>query len=871
MTRIGHYELGEKLGAGGMGEVYRARDTKLNRDVAVKVLPEALAKDAERLTRFQREAQVLASLNHPNIAQIYGLEGTALVMELVEGPTLAERIAQGPLPLDETLAIARQVADAMEAAHEQGVVHRDLKPANIKVRGDGAVKVLDFGLAKAMSATSVASGDPSNSPTLTAHATQMGVVIGTAAYMAPEQARGKAVDKRADIWAFGVVLMEMLSGQRVFDGETVSDTLAAVLTREPGWSSLPAATPPAVRRLLERCLDRDPKKRLRDIGDARVILGGPLDSAAVSGAAVAAASPGPRWAVLALVAVAAAVLSVFVWTRFQRTTQPARVTRLSISLPPGQVLTSSGPAVTRDGRTIAYVAREVDGVSRLFVRDLARYESTVIPGSEGALQPFFSPDGARIAFFARGKLMTASLSGGPPTAIADAANLPFGGTWGDDGTIIFVPGLTSGLFRIPAAGGKAERVSEPDGASKGYAHVWPRFLPGRNSLLFLMWGGLNVEASGGIQMPLPANTWTQVTQGIWAVSYATSGHLLVGAEHGVQAAAFDPSKPQRTHAQTFVVEDVVSLPSLSESWFAVSDSGTLVYAPGDLFYGTLSWVDRKGAVTSISNKPESAVDLTVSPDGTRAVLEQGMGIWVVDLRRGNKLRLTEDNTGMNGYPLWSRDGTQVIFGSNRGGDWDIYSAPAGGGPAKRLLMRKGLQIPGSVAPDGTVLFTDRPAATSADLWTLKPDGKAEPLLVSPAGKFAAQFSPSGALIAYVSDETGREEVYVRSFAKPDDVAAVSTEGGRDPRWSGDGKEIFYRRGNAFMAASVSAGVPLVVGDSRKLFEIPAATGRTTFHAGYSVGPDGRFLIQRLDPRAIPTQINVVLNWFEELKSKVPAK
>jgi len=869
MARIGHYELGEKLGAGGMGEVYRARDTKLNRDVAIKVLPRAFAQDSERLARFQREAQVLASLNHPNIAQIYGLEGTALVMELVEGPTLAERIAQGPMPFDETLAIARQAADALEAAHDQGIVHRDLKPANIKVRSDGAVKVLDFGLAKAM-ASSNASSDPANSPTLTAHATQMGVVIGTAAYMSPEQARGKAVDKRADIWAFGVVLLEMLTGSRLFDGESVSDILAAVLTREPDWSSLPATTPPTIRKLLRRCLDRDPKTRLRDIGEARLLLSEAPELPA-STVPPPAVSTGRSWTVLALVAVASAVLSIGVWTTFRRAAQPSGVTRLSITLPPGQVLTGSGPAITSDGRTIAYVAREGDGVSRLFVRDLARYESTVIPNSEGALQPFFSPDGTRIGFFARRKLLTASLSGGPPTPIADASNVPFGGAWGADGTIVYALGLNGGLLRILSSGGKPEQLTEPDGAAKGYAHVWPRFLPGRNSLLFLMWGGLNVEASGGMQTPLPAKTWTQVTQGLWTVSYAPSGHLLVGADHGVQAAAFDPGKPERIHPQTFVVEDVVSMPALSESWFAVSDSGTLVYVPGDLFLGNLVWVDRKGSVTPITSKPESSWDLTLSPDGSRALVEQSMAIWVVDLRRGTRNRVTEDNTGMNGYPVWNQDGTQVIFASNRSGDWDLYSAPAAGGAAKRLLTKKGLQLPGSMAPDGTLLFSDRPSGSSADLWTLKTDGTAAPFLVSSAGKAAAQFSPSGKLIAYVSDETGRDEVYVRSFAKPDDVAAVSTEGGRDPRWSSDGKELFYRRSNTFMAATVSSGGPLAVGESRKLFEIPAAVGRTTFHAGYAVGPDGRFLVQRLDPRAIPTQINVVLNWFEELKAKVPTK
>ena len=491
-TRLGPYEILADLGAGGMGEVYRATDTNLKRQVAIKVLPAAFAADAERLARFQREAEVLAALNHPNIAHIHGLErsdGTlALVMELVEGPTLADRIAHGAIPLADALTIATQIAEALEAAHEQGIIHRDLKPANIKVRADGTVKVLDFGLAKAMDPAGASNANAMNSPTISMHATQAGIILGTAAYMSPEQARGKAVDKRADIWAFGCVLFEMLSGRQLYAGDTITDVLAGIVSREPDWSLLSAQTPPVVRRLLARCLEKDPQRRLRDIGEARVALSDPtglLAAPAASPISVNARSwrRSTVWAALAFVAISSAGVAVWTWTRLRPATAP-RVTRLSIPLPAGQILAgNSGPAVSPDGRSIAYVATAADGVSRLYVRALDRFESTGIPESEGAQQPFFSRDGGRIGFFARGKLLTVSLSGGAPTAIAAASFQPLGGTWGEDDTIVFVPALTSGLLRIPSAGGKPQKVTVPDEAAGGYAHVWPQFLPGGRSVL----------------------------------------------------------------------------------------------------------------------------------------------------------------------------------------------------------------------------------------------------------------------------------------------------------------------------------------------------------------------------------------------------
>jgi serine/threonine-protein kinase len=889
-SRLGPYEITGAIGAGGMGEVFRARDTKLGRDVAIKVLPAALVQDAERVARFRREAHLLASLNHPNIAAIYGLEEAkgvvALALELVEGEDLAERLKRGPIPVDETIAIAKLIAEALEEAHEKGIVHRDLKPANVKVTPDGKVKVLDFGLAKAWTGDgpgATSGADLSQSPTLAHTGTAAGIILGTAAYMSPEQARGKAVDRRADIWAFGALLYEMLSGRRLFEGETVSDTLAAVLKTDPDWSALPAGTPEAGRKLLRRCLERDPKQRLRDIGEARIALG---DAPSLSVAHAVPATPGAAtwrspavWAALALVAAVSAVGSLWAWTHL-RPSPPSPVTRLTIQLPAGQVLAGlSGPTLSRDGRLIAYVAREADGVSRLYVRALDRIEASVVPGSEDARQPFFSPDGSRVGFFAGGRLLTASLSGGTPTAITDAGFQTFGATWGEDDTIVFVPTLVSGLLRIPSSGGKPQKLTEPDEAGRGYAHVWPRFLPGGRSVLYTIWGGSSEDIGGGGLLALGTGTsatrLTQepVTQGFaGSVSYARSGHLLVSGSGGVTAASFDPDHPQATRARTPVLDDVYSPVIDANSWFSVSDTGTLAYVPGDPNLGTLVWVDRQGVATEVSDKPASVADATLSPDGTLAVVEQGDGLWVVDLRRGTRRRVTQDGERANAYPVWSRDGSRIFFGSNRGSDWDLYAAPASGGPAKRLLTRKGLQLPVSEAKDGTLLFCERATGTGADLWTLSPDGTVAPFVVSRASNVAGQYAPDGRTIAYVSDETGRDEVYLRSVARPDVAVAVSTDGGRAPRWSPDGKQLFYRRGDSFLAASVSTAGSLAVGDARKLFDIRAASGRSTIHSGYDVSPDGRrLLVLRLDPRAIPTQIHVVLNWFEELAAKVPSR
>jgi serine/threonine-protein kinase len=862
-ARLGSYEITGPLGAGGMGEVYRARDTRLNRDVAIKVLPEIFAADPDRLARFEREAQTLAALNHPAIAHIHGLEHAAgrraLVMELVEGEDLSTIIARGPMPLDEALPIARQIVDALEAAHEQGIVHRDLKPANIKVRPDGTVKVLDFGLAKAMDPAGASNVEAMNSPTLTVRGTQLGMILGTAAYMAPEQAKGKAVDKRADIWAFGVVLYEMLTGRRLFDAEDVSETLAAVLTRDVSLATLPVNIPPRLRTLIRDCLVRDPKQRLRDIGDARLALS---DQTAPPPAAVRAAPRPLTWA-LAIVAVASLSLAAFAWWN-RPTSVPKTTIRFTIPLPPGQEITSY-PAITRDGRTIAYVTQQGTGDARLYLRDLGSFESRIVPGASGARQPFFSPDGKWLAFFAQGQLQKVEVAGGAPVRLGEAA-YPFGGTWNDDGTIIYTTSLGSGLLRIPASGGSSDSLTRPDGAAMGYAHVLPQALPGGRSVLFTVWG----QKQGGAVLSLDSGRWDVVlpNTGFGSPMFDGTGEskgrlLLVDQAAGVKSAPFDVAHPAQTRAEASVLDDVFfEAETESRGWLAISDTRTAVYAPGNPTRASLVWIDRDGKVEPVGKEQDEYREAVLSPDGTRAVVRHHADLWIHDLARGTRSRLTTGD-GTNILPLWTHDGTRIVFASNRGGDWDIYAQPADGSrPAEALLKRPRDQFPLSMLADGTVLYTEIDPKTGRDLWILSPDGKTSPLRVTPFNEMVgAQFSPGGGgprWLAYVSDESGQNEIYVQSYPGGANRIAVSTGGGILPQWSPDGRELFYVTGDAVVA------VPMLtdgsIGAPRRMFDRSTMLFNHRFHS-YSVSPDGRrFLMIQRDPGSVPRQLNVIVNW-----------
>jgi Tol biopolymer transport system component len=862
-TKLGSYEIVAPLGAGGMGEVYRVRDTRLGRDVAMKVLPQALAQDPERLARFEREAKVLASLNHPNIAQIYGVEESggvrALVMELVPGETI-----KGPLPLETAFHYAKQVADALEAAHEKGIIHRDLKPANIVVTPQGVVKVLDFGLAAVTQPSGESPGDPNNSPTLTNPATQAGMIMGTAAYMSPEQAAGKPVDRRADIWSFGVVLWEMLTGKRLFDGETASHTMAAVLTKEPDLQQVPLKA----RRLLQSCLEKDAKQRLQAIGDWRLLV-----EEAPGETAPAAQSKIP-WAVVAALSLITAVALVFaLWSR--PTAIQKTATRLTIPLPPGQEITSY-PAITRDGRIVAYVTQQGSEDSQLYLRDLSSFEARAVAGASGAKQPFFSPDGKWVAFFAKGQLQKAEVTGGAPVRVAEAA-YSFGGTWNEDNTIIYTESLGSGLLRIPASGGTPETLTKPDGAAKGYAHVFPQALPGGRSVLFTIWG----QTQGGAVLSLDSRQWEVVlpSTGFGVPTFeATSGStgrlLLVDQSAGIKAAPFDAAHPARTSADTSVLADVYhEVETESRGWLAVSNSGTAVYATGNPAKTSLVWVDREGKIESVGNDQDVYREASLSPDGAKAAVRHGLDLWIHDLQRGTRIRLTSAERSSNILMMWSSDGTRIIFASNRGGDWDIYSQPADGSrPAEALLKRPGDQFPLSLLADGTLLYVEVHPNTGRDLWILSPDGKTSPLRVTPFNEMQGQFSPGPEggprWVAYGSDESGRNEIYVQSYPGGGNRITVSNGGGILPRWSRDGKELFYVTGDAVVAVAMrpdgSFGAP------HRLFDRSNFLFNHRFHS-YSVSPDGkRFLMIRRDPGSVPRQLNVILNWSAEPDRPAPA-
>ncbi len=878
---VGSYQILAAIGAGGMGEVYRARDSKLGRDVALKVVPEAFACDAERMARFQREAKVLASLNHTNIASIYGLEDSgathALVMELVEGPTLADRIKAGAIPIDEALQIAKQICEALEYAHERGIVHRDLKPANVKVTTDDAVKVLDFGLAKALE-SNASSIDISTSPTISRMATQAGVLLGTAAYMSPEQAKGKQVDRRADIWAFGCVLYEMLTAKQTFTGETVTDTLAAVITKDPDWSQLPAATPIRVRVLLQRCLQKDPKQRLRDIGDARISLDEVLSGAPESSSVGAATVSAPFWRRTIIVSLCtllfgAAVASLVTWN-LKPAPSPPPVFRYVITLPPGQQLAGleNGPgvALSPDGADLAYVATQ-GGIQQIYLRAMDSLDSKPITGTEGASDLFFSPDGQWLGFFADGKLKKIPVSGGVAQILADA-QVPYGASWGNRGIIAFTPTL-GGLLQVSEAGGAEQPLThlENDGEVD---HLWPELLPDSKGVLFVLYpqGAIGVDVIGTGKRRI-------LIQGQAAATprYTLSGHLVYGQGGSLMAVPFDLQRLKVTGTAVPVVESVLQS-TRGFAQYGVSTTGSLVYVPGgtQLSQSKLVWVARNGAEQALAAPARDYDQPRLSPDGRRIAVdlrENGATqVGLYDLDRDTLARLTFEGS-VNEFPVWTPDGRRIVFQSNRPGPSNLFWQMADGSGGLEPLMdsEKG-EVPMSWSSDGQALavvelLPDSRFQVSVLRMT---DRKAQPFL-QPGYDDAPEFSPDGHWLAYVSNESGRKEIYVQPYPGPGGKWQISTEGGSEPMWNPKGKELFYRSGDKMMAVDISTQPGFVAGKPRQLFEgdyVPDPYAR----ANYDVSPDGqRFLMLKPSEQTgnAPTQINVVLNWFEELKRRVP--
>jgi eukaryotic-like serine/threonine-protein kinase len=843
-----------------------------------------VAEDAQRLARFQREAQVLASLNHPHIAAIYGLEKVgnfeALVLELVEGETLAERIASGPLPLDEALAIARQIADALEAAHEKGVVHRDLKPANVKVTSEGKVKVLDFGLAKALTGDR-SSPDQTHSPTLTAQATQAGVVLGTAAYMSPEQARGKAVDKRADIWAFGAVLFEMLSGRRAFQGETVSDTLAAILMRDVDWSALPAATPLSVRRVLRRCLDRDPRTRFRDIADARVEMDEVVDSVPSAATPVMARPRASRtaWVVAALIAVAGALG----WWRALSAPKPAAapLTAFAVSIPAGDLIAYDDTpilALSRDGRRLVY-AGERAGARSLFLRTLGDLQPRALEGTTGARSPFFSPDGQWIGFFAEGgKLKKAPVSGGPPQLICEGINAQRGAVWADDDTIIMTADYAAGLSRVSARGGRIEPLTKVDASKDERTHRWPDLLPGGEKVIFTIGSekspgnyddakiALLDRKSGRIRVLLEGGSMGR---------YCPPGYLLYVRSRSLLAVPFDIRRGEIVGEPFPLPEKIAGDPSSGIGYFAAGGDGSFAFVPGTstAVESKLVLTDRKGAVTELPLPPRQYRFPRFSPDGTRIAFSIGSGrgaddeVWTYSLSGSGLARLTF--SGGNFSPIWSADGTRLAYVSARATNEGIYARPADGSGAEEWLYGDfTARLPSDWSRDGkTILYTH----PSNQLWVAALKGAAtragapgnDSHMIEPSA-YGGVFSPDDRWIAYAASVSGAvAEVFVQAADGSAAKYQLTTDGGGQPAWAGN--EIFFVHApSQIRVMEVQTQPAFRAGKPEPLFEGRFEL-RTAPLRNWDVSPDGKqfvFVAGGSDLGA--KDVDVVLNWAQEL-------
>ena len=878
-----------------MGEVYRAHDTKLGRDVAIKVLPEQFAREPERLARFQREAKMLAALNHTNIAAIYGLEQSGgihyLVMELVEGPTLAERIAAGPVSVEETLPIAKQVADAVEYAHDNNVIHRDLKPANIKVKADGVVKVLDFGLAKAMSDEPTAA-EIGNSPTLSMAATRQGVILGTAAYMAPEQAKGKTADRRADVWSFGAVLYELLTGKQAFRGDDVTEILAAVVMREPAFDALPAKTPPAIRTLLRRCLEKTLKRRLAHIGEARILLEDVLSGAAPAELAAAAPAAQRRhisgWMTAAVLLLALGGIS---FIHFREAPPAARPARFSV-FPPEKASFATAPqvvTVSPDGTQLAFLASNAGGASgQIWIRPLDSLSAQPLPGTENASQPFWSWDSRYIAFYADGKLKKIAVAGGPAQALCDLTG-GANGSWNREGVILasgtspFNASATP-IYRVSSAGGAPIAVTTVDKERGETGHAWPHFLPDGNHFLYL---ALNSDtAKSAIRVGSLDSKETKLLLNEQSFArYAPPGYLLFQRDGTLMAQPFDAAAIQLTGEAFPVAEQVQVNTANGRTAFDVSQNGVLVYRSSGGLNTQLAWFDRGGKELSRIGEPGGYISPKLSPDGKRVAVYRTTGtgspgdIWVNDLARNTQTRLTFDAAD-DSAPIWSPDGSRIVFASNRNGAYGLYQKNSNGIGDEELLLKAGASmVPEDWSLDGRFLVYMITEGGGRDVSFLPLAGlsagqmagerKPVPFLKTPFYERHAQLSPDGRWLAYISDESRTAEVYVQSFPAGGGKWQVSTSGGMQPRWSHDGKELFYLAlDGKMMAVAVKAGTTFEAGTPEALFQtrIYGLATSPAYSQQYDVTADGqRFLlnVDVADANAVP--LTVVLDWTAALQ------
>jgi serine/threonine-protein kinase len=898
--QLGNYRLVEQIGEGGMGVVWRATDTTLNRDVAIKMLPQGFAGEVERMQRFEQEARLLASLNHPHIATIHGFHEDAgmhyLAMELVEGEDLSQRIAREAIPLERIVEIATQIAEALEVAHSQGVIHRDLKPANIKLTSTGQVKVLDFGLAKALSidpASGSSTGDPAHSPTMTSAGTLAGMIIGTAAYMSPEQARGKSADRRADLWAFGCLLYEMLARKRTFDGETISDALASVLKEQPDWSALPEETPPAIRRLLRRCLTKDPRGRLGDAGAVRLELREALEplppgEQTAPAEAVPPLAPVRRrvlpWVVTAMAVVVAIAAMMIGGEPEPVETEPFH---LAIPLPVDVKLNDdqqSTLAVSPDGRHVVVVGSRDEG-TELYLRALDAPKMKAIPGTLYGDNPFFSPDGRWVGFFAEGKLKKVSIVDGALITICDSSGTPRGATWGDGDRIVFPTHFDGGLFVVNASGGEARPLTELDSERRERTHRWPSFIPGRGVVLFTVatldspefYDDALIDA-----VDLSTGDRKTVYEGASLARYLPTGHLLLAREGLLFAVPFDADRLEVTGPPEPVVQEVMGARNSGVVYADVAQNGMLAYFAGKVTTrrAILTWRHFDGRSEPVAGAAvDGYVNPALSPDGKRIAVsiaadDGSFHIWIYDIERQTPTRLTFE--GNNQKPCWTPDGKSIVFSSVRDGQGAVYVTSADGSGNERLVhVVEGVTTnPYDVSRDGRITMaiygSNRSDIYSKSLDDL--DGEAVEFSAGPAAELHGTLSPDGRWIAYTSDEMDTYDVFVRPFPGPGGRWQISKNGGIHPRWSPDGRRLFYRIGRKLYGVDIEVGKDGAFRPGTQqllLDDLPRAQLATS----YGLSLDGKAILvpEPADATGTPEQITVVVNWLDDMERLLAEK